>query len=476
MYYPTKLLRRFVSLSRMDGRIRESQRTKWDSALLRRYVPWGMGVLAWMLAVPAPYAQRLTLTPSLSVGERYDSNIFQDPSGEIDDFITLVSPGISVDYISTEPTPETKLEFDYRADFEFFADRSDQDQIAHFGFVQFSSQLTRTLTLRVLDRLIITEDPLEREEVRDQNTGLGPASQQTRERTVVNRGDIALDVLLGQRFGLGMLFNSYIADVSDPDDVDEFRYSLGADLGYFTDVRRGSRATLSYLVTLHNFHSNGGIVREDFVVHNAIAGFRHLFTPTLSGRVALGYAIVVSDDPEEDGRDAILAALEIKKTFSTGEASFLYNRRITSGEDEGGTVLEDTLSVALLTRLGGKTTARLRSDLSFFDFQRVDPSTEGDRWFWSVRPTLSYQISRPWGASLGYIYEYTNYTQGDFQNRSDHRLVLATQLSMREWLFFELSYRFSARHVGEGDPVSDATDFDRHQVMLTVTARPAFRF
>jgi hypothetical protein len=442
-----------------------------------------------MLAVPVSYAQRLTLTPSLSVGGRYDSNIFQDPSGEVDDFITLVSPGISVDYLSTEPTPETKLEFDYRADFEFFADRSDQDQIAHFGFVQFSSQLTRTLTLRVLDRLIVTEDPLEREEVRDQNTGLGPASQQTRERTLVNRGDIALDVLLGQRFGLGLLFNSYIADVSDPDDVDEFRYSLGADLGYFTDVRRGSRVTLGYLVTLHNFTGNGGVdpdetpaEREarrrreaDFVVHNAIAGFRHLFTPTLSGRVALGYAIVVSDDPQEDGQDAIIAALEIKKTFSTGEASFLYNRRITSGEDEGGSILDDTLSVALLTRLGGKTTARLRSDLSFFDFQRVTTSG-GDRLFWSVRPALSYQISRPWGASIGYIYEYTDYTQGDFQNRSDHRLVLATQLSMREWLFFELSYRFSARHVGEGRPVSDATDFDRHQVMLTVTARPSFRF
>jgi hypothetical protein len=211
------------------------------------------------------------------------------------------------------------------------------------------------------------------------------------------------------------------------------------------------------------------------VVHNAIAGFRHLFTPTLSGRVALGYAIVVSDDPQEDGQDAIIAALEIKKTFSTGEASFLYNRRITSGEDEGGSILDDTLSVALLTRLGGKTTARLRSDLSFFDFQRVTTSG-GDRLFWSVRPALSYQISRPWGASIGYIYEYTDYTQGDFQNRSDHRLVLATQLSMREWLFFELSYRFSARHVGEGQPVSDATDFDRHQVMLTVTARPSFRF
>jgi hypothetical protein len=434
-----------------------------------------MGVLAWMLAVPASYAQRLTLTPSLSVGERYDSNIFQESSGETDDFITLVSPGIRVEYISMAPTPDTKLEFDYRADFEFFADESDQNQIAHFGFVQFSSQLTRTLALRVLDRLVITEDPLEREEVRDQNTGLGPTSQQTRDRTLVNRGDIALDVLLGQRFGLDMLFNSYIADVSDPDDVDEFRYGLGANLGYFTDVRRGSRATLSYLVTFHNFDSNGGIAREDFVVHNASAGFSHLFTPTLSGRVALGYAIVVSDDPQDDGNDAIIAALEIKKTFSTGEASFLYNRRIISGEEEGGSVLDDTFSVALLTQLGGKTTARLRSDLSFFGFQRVT-STGGDRWFWSLRPSLSYQISRPWGASIGYIYEYTNYTQGDFQNRSDHRLVLATQLSMREWLFFELSYRYGARRVGDGQPVGDTEDFDRHQVMLTVTARPSFRF
>src|SRR6476619_7449711 len=69
-------------------------------------------------------SQRLTLTPSLTLGERYDDNIFETQTNKQHDFITVLSPGIRVQYLSPAPTIGTQLDFNYRAAIEFYADHS----------------------------------------------------------------------------------------------------------------------------------------------------------------------------------------------------------------------------------------------------------------------------------------------------------------------------------------------------------------
>ena len=76
-------------------------------------------------------SQRLTLTPSLSLGERYDDNIFETQTNKQHDFITVLSPGIRVQYLPTAPTLGTQFDFDYRAAIEFFADHSSQNNVGH---------------------------------------------------------------------------------------------------------------------------------------------------------------------------------------------------------------------------------------------------------------------------------------------------------------------------------------------------------
>src|SRR5262249_549436 len=71
----------------------------------------GLMVVLVALVATAAYGQapgqRLILTPSLSLGERYDDNIFETQSNKQHDFITVLSPGIRAQYLSTAPTPET---------------------------------------------------------------------------------------------------------------------------------------------------------------------------------------------------------------------------------------------------------------------------------------------------------------------------------------------------------------------------------
>jgi uncharacterized protein (PEP-CTERM system associated) len=152
---------------------------------------WGrtriLAVLLVSVLGPAlAWGQVLTLTPSLTIGESYDDNIFQDPDNEVDDFITTISPAIQLRYI---PRAETSLTFEYEPALQLFADNSDQNYVSHRLSFDYDSPLSRRFALKVSELLVITEEPSDR--IRDvddisDNPDARPESDENRERTIRN--------------------------------------------------------------------------------------------------------------------------------------------------------------------------------------------------------------------------------------------------------------------------------------------------
>lgn len=437
---------------------------------------------------PAPSGQRLTLTPFLSVGERYDDNIFQTFSNRADDFITVVSPGICANYVSTAPTPDTDFHLRYQANIESFAKNSSQNQVSHQGLLNFSSQLTPALSLRVADTLVITDEPLERVDVANQFATLRPSSQQGRARTTTNIATSALDVQLGTRTTLGLVFNSIVNNVDVPTEVDETSYNVGAILGYLTDVVRRSTAYLSYKVTFHTFRPNASVPAgdetADFQVQDVQVGFRHELTPTLSGNIAIGPSFITSKDPQIDGDTGVAINLDIIKTLSIGRVSLNYARNFTSGGGGGGATSTDILRLLFLAEITGKLTAGLESNLSYYNFQNISASdviaNGGSRLGWAIRPSLSYQILPPWRLFASYAYELTDFLKGgsnvDTANIGDHRFAFTSQFALKRWLLLDLSYRYSVRNLGNGIPLLGVEPYYRNEVILRLTAAPSFLF
>jgi hypothetical protein len=432
-------------------------------------------------------SQRLTLTPSLSLGERYDDNIFETQTNKQHDFITVLSPGIRVQYLSPAPTLGTQLDFDYRAAIEFYADHSSQNNVGHLLSLTLASPLAPSLQVSMRELLLITNNPLARDERLSNPTGFRPASQQTSERTLHNEAEGRADIRLGGRTSLGVLFRNLIDNVDIPEELDEFRYTVGTDLGYLIDVARNSRVYVGYQATFESFNANGtvppGSSDAPFQVHIIGTGVRHELTPTLAVDAALGYNFTTSDAPEKDGHNGFAMRTILTKTFHNGQASLGYVRRFSADGSTGNVTNEDTVSVAASINLTGKLTARFDSNVTWSNPQGVTTSTlnadNSDQRFLSIRPSLTYQILRPWGVSMAYAYEYTDYTNSTFANLSNHRLLLSTQYALREWLVLGLSYGYRAQHAH--GTVSQAaqtgvTDFTNNQVMLTVTAKPALRF
>ena len=449
------------------------------------------GIIVVLLALVATAAygqepgQRLMVIPSLSLGERYDDNVFETRTDKQDDFITVLTPGIRVQYLPTAPTLGTQFDFDYRAAVEFFADHSSLNNVDHRLSLTLASPLAPSLDVRLRELFVLTEDPLGRDERLSNPTGLRPASQQRRERTIRNEAEGRADLRLGGRTSLGVRLGNFIEDVDIPEELDEFRYTVGIEPEYTFNVARNSRVFIAYLATFESFRDNGIAQSENadaaFQVHTFGTGVRHELTPTLAVEAALGYAFTTSSAPEKDGHDGVNALLTLTKTFNTGQASLGYVRRFIAGGTTGDVVIEDTISARAAIGLTGKLTARLDGNVSWFNFQSVTTSTftsnNDDRRFLSIRPGLTYQILRPWGVSVAYIYEYTDYTDSTIANLSDHRLLVGTQYALREWLILGLSYRYGARRQHGGNTtVTGVDEFTGNRVMLTVTARPTLRF
>jgi opacity protein-like surface antigen len=256
---------------------------------------------------------------------------------------------------------------------------------------------------------------------------------------------------------------------------------VGTELGYLLNVARDSRVFVAYQVTFESFRTNGslppGATDASFRVHAIGTGVRHELTPTLAINAGIGYSFTSSDASQNDGHNAVIASAGIIKTYNLGQASLNYDRRFSSGEGDGGVVINDTVSGLVTVNLTGKLTARLASNVSWFNFQDTTAGTlDEDQRFWSVRPSLTYQILRPWSVSVGYMYGYTDFTNSTDDNRSDHELLLGTQFALREWLTLGLSYRYASRQVHGNSPTQGVDEFSRNQVMLTLTASPTLRF
>src|SRR5262249_17935286 len=153
------------------------------------------------------------------------------------------------------------------------------------GELRFASRLNPSLSFNVYDAFISTTEPLQRFSSIDQATGLRQLSQQSRARTLRNAAGGAVEARVADRVTADLLFARYMEHVSLAQEVDETRYSFGAEVGYLVDVPRRSKAYVSYVATFYTFDQNSSTTTNlrsaNFQVHTAVAGLRHSFTPTL---------------------------------------------------------------------------------------------------------------------------------------------------------------------------------------------------
>ncbi len=450
-----------------------------------------------LLGSTLAWGQVLTLTPSLTVSERYDDNIFQRSGDEIDadgqvlrkedDFITTISPAVQLRYI---PRPETILTFEYEPSLRLFADHSGQNHVSHRLDFDVESPLSRRFSLEASDQLVITEEPGDRTRDVDTDDGTRDTSDEERERTIRNTANVSLNVGLTPRLSLGLLLENLIEEVDDNEELDEFRYVIGTEVGYLTNVARQNRAVLIYTATIFTFSDNcdageqaAGICNpqndEGFTVHTVTAGYEHNVSATLSARAAIGFATTASDRDDLDGNTALVGSLGMLKTLRTGQLALSYERSFTSGGGTADKVISDRFVGRIRFRPTPKITLTLASSLAFLNFKQegVAPENDDDRLFFTIRPAIQYQILRYLSLNTAYNLALSNFQEGVRADRTDHRFSAGVVFAIRAGLFIDLTYQLRNRVFDSTvSEMREDDEFTRNEVILSVTYRPTFRF
>jgi Putative beta-barrel porin 2 len=440
-----------------------------------------IGVLLCGLLYPVVgWSQVLSITPSLTVGERYDDNIFLTDADKEDDFITVITPRIVLRYA---PSSETDIDFDYGPSFELFADETDENFIAHRLRLALRAALSRRLQVTLNNRFTITDEPDDRDRLIILEDGTRDRSDAERQQTMRNYLTSSLRFQLAPRSSIGLLFDNRIEDVEDPDELDEFSYTVGTEFGYLTHVQRQNRLLFRYTADIFNFDSNPGadpdqtLDADDFLVHTGSVGYEHHFSPTLTTTVRLGYSVTSGLETDDgDQNTGIVGGIDVEKLLRTGSATIGYERSLTSGGGEGGQVISDRVVAQLSANLSPKITAGLGANATLLDFQTQEDDDE-DRVFFTIRPSLGYQVLRILLLSASYDFATSIYDENIQPDWIDHRARFESRFIFRGGWSVALSYEYRTRSFEDGAERSREEDeFTRNQVFLSVTYGPTFRF
>jgi len=301
-------------------------------------------VVGLILSTGAPaYSQtRFEVTPWITLSETYDDNIFLDKTNEVSDYITVVTPGISMNLLQEH----TSLQVRYAPSFYRYADRDDRNNTAHSAGLTFGQDLVKGLRFNLTDTYLQSSDPLED----PQNVqGL----RQTRTEYWTNITDASLGYVFGaeNRVNVGYRYNYYKNDQIDLDDSKI--QNPYANLTYWFDVRNGAEVTYAYtdaeytrddnLLAESDYTSNAAGIRylrrftpnstayvgynystydyerllpQDFDVHSGFVGLDHSFSPEYTVSASVGYFIRVNDIT--DNQDGPTYAASLTRTFSRG--------------------------------------------------------------------------------------------------------------------------------------------------------------
>lgn len=204
-------------------------------------VPVLLALLACLAAAPAGAVT--TITPSLTISEEYTDNVDQDATGEREEFITVISPRISLNM----QEQRYQASFSYSPGFTLYHREEDSDTVRHNANALISAQLTRQTELTLTESFVQTDEPrttLDEDEVYGE--WVDPTLRRGRETWYSNTAGVSLNHRFGEEDSFGLGYRHRMLENDDPLIEDSQRHTTYANLAYWFSAAYGFSADASY--------------------------------------------------------------------------------------------------------------------------------------------------------------------------------------------------------------------------------------
>ena len=324
---------------------------------------------------------------SLSLAEQYNDNIYLAHSGRVSDYITLITPSVT---LSTR-TEKADVRVNYSPTVNLYGKHDENNSTTHQASARGLFRLSEKMDLTVADSFVHSREA----SVIRAIEGSGPIIQaQQRITTNTLTGDLSYR-LSGKTTLLATTAYTITDSSAATGDVAVYLGGLGAT--YLFNERTTLRANFTY--TLYDYKITRDGREQDYTI-----GANYRITPTITIDGFGGLSITTIEDPDRTTTGPT-GGLSVTKTFERGVATLAYRYSVVAGVESGTPVKSQTLTF----RYSVPVTSSLDASLSAFYNRYKSVITEGiteatsrDDMGGSV--DASYRIL-PWlSATLSYSY------------------------------------------------------------------------
>ncbi|MFC1864070.1 hypothetical protein ACFL1Z_08995 [Thermodesulfobacteriota bacterium] len=396
---------------------------------------------------------QFTVTPSIYLSGQYDDNVFLDDTDEVEDYLTMVSPGISLDIASNA----NSFTISYSPTFVWYYYGTSEDTIRHLASLAAGFNLTERLRFDLTNSYIQSEDPIEVSE----DVDFPRDSRATYYRNT-------LDTSLGYQFGpensflLGYTHSLLVNE--DPTVDDREILNPYANFTYWFNVKNGIEIDYSYRYV--DYTRNDSINSPDnYSISNPAISYFRRFSPRTTFSVNYVYTESFYDDDIENYRihDVYLG---LAHSFSnTLLLDINYGYAMRNNEETENDII--SIYRVSLEKLFNRGSFIIGAESSYRDdFWEV--YSQGLVRYWRAETTFDYQLLENTSFYAGASYTYDE-GEDDWNRGVTSARTGLTQTFLR-WFTAGLSYSYT---MSDDDIVGAGYKVNR--VMLTLGASRPYR-
>ncbi|MBI1911412.1 MAG: outer membrane beta-barrel protein [Deltaproteobacteria bacterium] len=361
-------------------------------------------------------SQNFSIIPSLSLEERYDSNVrFRSDSEDSDsDFISTVSPAVR----ASKEGIRYDIDAYYRLDADYHSQDTDLDSVSHKATLGARYELSNKTRIGLGDTYYFTKDSL-----RATETGI-----------LVVRTDISANTVffnighqLGPKIDIGLTLRDTNLDFEEQSLVDTRTDSASLTGGY--KYNPAGRASVTYKFTNFSFDSNGN---KDIESHALFFSIAETVDPTLKVDLSAGVVYASGLDGGQD--DYFLTATAgLEKTLRDSTIAILYSRAVTNPTGLTDEInINDRLSFTLSHTLSRDISLSVTGGLAK---SRTEPSGRVDMNSYDTSAQATWQAKRwmKFGAGVQHFQQWPKDNFGTGLTRN--QVFVNVTFTGPEWRF-----------------------------------------
>ena len=402
--------------------------------LVNPEVVQGQAVIPSMTQTQPVSGPETNIIPSLTLSERYDSNVYFIRGSNVEDYVTTASPQLRV--VHKRQLVESTVSGGATA--EAYAKNPGLNYVAANGFVDLNldgamSALARGLKLQISDNFYYTPQ-LPSFAAPTGGGGTVPQSfvqgvQAQRANAFTNTGIVTGSYAMSPLVTLTSIYNNAYRHFGNP--IAPTSGSTQPLINtMFQTVNSGPQIMLSALdkvTLLYQYQRaiyDGGAI-SGFNTHGGTVGWTRVLTPTLTSSLTGGGTVL-----SQSNQLQYVGSASLIWKFENTDAMVSYSRSVnpsffastTSGANSGAALVSQVVTVNAAHHITQALSVSINGN---YAFSESTPDGSVQRFTsYSVTPTIAYEINRVMTASLSYTRSHFDQTFSSQESSFDRNMVL----------------------------------------------------